>query len=61
MLQDTLARKSNSTTLWSDRPSQSQLLELAVSLINNECTEHAFFYVVGPFVHTEDGNDLFGF
>jgi MULE transposase domain len=33
--------------------------ELAVSLINNECAEHAFYDAVGPFVHAEDGNDVF--
>ena len=45
-LQSTLARKANSTTLWSDQATQGHLLDLAISLISNECAEHTFYDIV---------------
>ena len=58
-LQSTLARKANSTTLWSDQATQGHLLDLAISLISNECAEHTFYDIEGSFVHSEDRTDLF--
>jgi hypothetical protein len=46
LLQSALSRKANSTTLWSDQPSQGQLVELAVSLISNEYSEREFYDIV---------------
>ena len=39
----TLARKANSTTRWSD---QGQLLEITVSLIDNECAKHNKHFIM---------------
>ena len=55
MLHCALARKANCTTLWSDL---SQLVEMAVGLINNECAEQAFYNVVGPF-NNDEGAGIF--
>ena len=59
MLQGDLARKVNSKTLWFDQSKQGLLLDLAIDLISNECAEHSFYDIAGPYVHTEDGNYLF--
>jgi hypothetical protein len=58
VLQSGIASKANSTTLWSDQPGQSQLVDLAVCLISHEYAEREFYDIVGPFV-SADGNDIF--
>jgi hypothetical protein len=58
LLQTDLACKVNGKTLWSDQPGQGRLVELAISLIQNEQAECECYDTVGPFVDA-DRRDIF--
>jgi hypothetical protein len=50
LLQTDIACKVNATTLWSDQPGQGRLVDLAISLINNQRAECGLYDISGPFV-----------
>ena len=57
-LQTDISCKVNGTTLWSDQPGQCGLVELAISLINNQRAESGFYDIAGPFIDA-DRHDIF--
>ena len=48
-LQSDLARKINSKTLWSEQPTQGNVVDLALNLIINEWEQRGHYDIAGPY------------